>query len=520
MPNTEARPNFLIFITDEQPGNMLGCDGHPVLKTPNLDRLASEGVRFSRCYTVHPMCMPTRATWFTGRTPRGHGVRCNGIPLDRSLPRMTDALREAGYATYGIGKHHLRNWGTLRDTDPKVLDPLEWPESRAMWTSGRIGALPTPYYGLERVDFTGGNGNGIYGDYIPWLLEREPDGPRIMSPPPVGEDEYALRRVWPNDLPSELHYTQWMTERARMALQRFSTEGRPFLLWHSFPDPHPPYTTPHPWCDMYGPEDVPPPNRREGELDDLPPHYRLQFEERFLTSGCMGLTNIPEDHVRRMRAMTYGMVSQVDHHVGLVLDELERLGMAENTVVVFMSDHGRCLGDHWMDNMPPAHYDETLRVPSLWRFPSRFAAGTATGALASHLDFAPTLLELAGVPIPEGEVPPTPECERQCPSWPGRSLVPVLTGEADSVQDAVIAELDEDYLGLQLRTLITQDHWMTVYGGGREFGELYDLREDPRQLHNRWDDPNYQVVKRELQGELLYRLIETGSVLPRRLCHA
>ena len=353
-----------------------------------------------------------------------------------------------------------------------------------------------------------------------WLLEREPDGPRVMAPPPAGESEYALRRVWPNDLPAELHYTQWMTERARMALRRFSTEGRPFLLWHSFPDPHPPYTTPHPWCDRYDPADVPPPDRREGELDDLPPHYRLQFEERFLTSGCMGLTDIPEDHTRRMRAMTYGMVSQVDHHVGLVLEELERLGMAENTVVVFMSDHGRCLGDHWMDNMPPAHYDETLRVPSLWRFPGHFAAGTATGALASHLDFAPTLLELAGVPIPEGEIPPTPECERQRSPWPGRSLVPVLTGEVDSVQDAVIAELDEDYLGMQLRTLITQDHWMTVYGGGREFGELYDLREDPCQLYNRWDDPNCQAVKHELQGELLYRLIETGSVLPRRLCHA
>ncbi len=520
MADTPARPNFLIFVTDEQPGNMLGCDGHPILQTPNLDRLAAGGVQFRRCYTVHPMCMPTRATWFTGRTPRGHGVRCNGIPLDRSIPTITEALRAAGYATYGIGKQHLRTWGTLRDTDPATLDPVEWCEARPMWQSGRIGAIPTPYYGLERVDFTGGNGNGIYGDYRPWVLEREPEAYDLLAPPPRREGEPELRRVWANEIPAELHYTNWMTERAIAALRRFKTEGRPFFLWHSYPDPHPPYTAPRPWCDMYDPADVPPPNRREGELDDLPPHYRLQFEQRFLTSGCMGLTDIPEEHIRRMRAMTYGMVSQVDHHVGLILEELDRLGLAENTVVVFMSDHGRCLGDHWMDNMPPAHYNETLRMPSLWRYPGAFPTGIICDALVSHLDFAPTILELAGLPIPEGPAPPTPESERQRPSWPGQSLMPLLTGSTDSVQDSVIAELDEDYLGFQLRTLITRDHWLTVYGGGRDIGELYDLKDDPQQLYNRWDDPDYQGVKRELQAELLYRLIETGSVLPRRLCHA
>jgi arylsulfatase A-like enzyme len=271
---------------------------------------------------------------------------------------------------------------------------------------------------------------------------------------------------------------------------------------------------------MYDPADMPPPNRRPGELDDLPPHYRQLYEQVLLTSGSMGPSQIPEEHLRRMRAMTYGMVSHVDHHVGLILDELQRLGLAEDTVVVFTSDHGRLLGDHWLDNMPPAHYDETLRVPSLWRLPGRFPAGQVSEALVSHLDFAPTLLDLAGLPIPEGPVPLAPEAERQRPPWPGRSLSPVLSGQRESVQESVHAELDEDYLGLQLRTLITPDFWLTVYGGDREHGELYDLRDDPGQLHNRWQDPAYQQQKRELQSELLYRLVETDSVLPRRLSHA
>lgn len=512
------RPNFLIFVTDQQPAYLLGCAGHPV-PTPRLDRLAAEGVRLDRCYTIHPMCMATRATWFTGRTPAGHGVRCNGIPLDRRVPTITGALQQAGYATHGIGKHHLRNWGTLRDADPAELDPLEWPESRWMWEHGRLHAMPVPYYGLERCEITIGNGHGVVGPWAAWAAERDPDFRRRMAPPRDAPSEGG-RTVWVNELPAELHYNEWMTERAVAALREYAAGGEPFFLWHSFCDPHPPYTAPRPWGEQLAPGDVPPPNRRDGELDDLAPHIRMLAEQRFLTSGCAAPARFSDEHVARQRAMAANMVAHLDHHVGRVLDELERLGLAESTVVVFTSDHGRLLGDHWLDNMPPAHFDEVLRVPSLWRYPGRFPAGVVSDALVSHLDFAPTILALAGVPIPEGEAPESPECERQRPAWPGRSLAPLLTGQVTTVQDAVIAELDEDYLGLQLRTLITTDWWLTVYGGDRTIGELFDLREDPHQLHNRWADPTCRGVRTELERELLYRLIETGSPLPRRLCHA
>lgn len=517
MPAEPRRPNFLVIVTDEQPGNQLGCDGHPVLRTPHLDRLASEGVRLSRCYTVHPMCMTTRATWFTGRTPRGHGVRCNGIVLDDRVPTMTDALRRAGYATHGIGKHHLHCWGTRRGSDPATLDPLDWPEARVMWSSGRTHAMPSPYRGLETVEVIIGNGHGVQGPYRDWLAEREPGGYARLAPPPQPGEVFP---IWVNELPAELHYDHWMADRAEAALARYAATEQPFFLWFSFPDPHPPYTAPRPWGEQYDPADVPPPNRREGELDDLPPHFRLQFEHRFLTSGCLGATNIGDEAIRRRRAMTYGMVSHLDHHVGRVLDALDRYGLADDTVVVFMSDHGRCLGDHWMDNMPPAHFDEVLRVPGIWRYPGRFPAGRVADGLVSHLDFAPTILDLAGVPIPEGPTPPEVECTLQRPPWPGRCLTPLLEGRVEAVQDSVIAELDEDYLGLQLRTLITADYWLNVYGGDRSIGELFALREDPGQLHNRWHDPAYAAMRAELQQELMYRMVETADVLPRRLTHA
>jgi len=516
-----TRPNFLFFIADQFRRDLLGCAGHPVVRTPNLDRLAAEGVRFDRCYSVHPLCMATRATWFTGLAPRAHGVRCNGVPLNPSLPTMAEALRQAGYRTHGIGKIHVNPYFPHRALDPECLSPEDWPEAAPMWQSGRIERLPSPYYGLESVDFMGGNGHNVYGNYAQWLLQREPRARELLAPPPGVEMDFerSVEVTWRMGLPDHLHNTSWGAECAAEFLDEAASSDRPFFLWLSIPDPHPPYAAPEPWCDMYQPEDVPEPTRREGELDDLPPHYRRLFETGLPTAGRIAPTNVPLDAHRRVAAMVCGMVGQFDAMVGRVLDRLDTLGLAENTVVAFMSDHGQMLGDHWMYSMPPCHLDGTLRVPSIWRLPGRFRQGVVTPALVSHLDFAPTVLDLAGVPIPEGRTPPEPEAPLQRPPWPGRSFVPLLTGQAHSIQDSVIAENDADYLGLRMRTLITEDHHVTIYAG-EEYGELYDLRRDPDQLHNLWDDPAGQNLKRDLQAQLMYRFAETDSTLPRRMGHA
>jgi arylsulfatase A-like enzyme len=188
-------------------------------------------------------------------------------------------------------------------------------------------------------------------------------------------------------------------------------------------------------------------------------------------------------------------------------------------VVVFMSDHGDMMGDHWMLNKGPFHFDGLLRIPFVWSWPNRFGRGARTSALASQLDFAPTVLELSGVPIPEGMTPREPEAPQMMSAWPGRSLGPVLEGESERVRDAVLVEDDEDYLGLRLRTLVTETHQLTVYGG-QEYGELFDLREDPKQLHNLWGSAAHRAVREELKARLLHELVESDSALPRRLCHA
>src|SRR5579884_3039303 len=266
------RPNFLIFITDQQRADHLGCAANPVLRTPNLDTIATRGVRFEQSYVTCPLCQPARASLFTGLPPRGHGVRTNGIPLSPSVPTCIEALRRSGYRTHSVGKLHLRNSGEPRpDVEPSDLD--RWLESRWLWLEDRIGALPPNYEGLETADFTGGHGPGIFGNYRRWLRDQDPEGPHLLTREAGDLPASGAEQSWTMALPSELHYNTWIADRAIEFLRREAASSRPFFLWCSFPDPHHPFAIPRPWSTLYHPDDVALPNRRPGELDDLPPHY-------------------------------------------------------------------------------------------------------------------------------------------------------------------------------------------------------------------------------------------------------
>ncbi|MBN1460375.1 MAG: sulfatase-like hydrolase/transferase, partial [Armatimonadetes bacterium] len=330
------RPNFLCFITDQQRYDHWAGAGNRVLQTPNIDRLAAEGVAFDRAYVANPLCMPARATLFTGRTPRGHGVRTNGVPLDRSIPTMTEALRQAGYATYGVGKVHLTPFEAPNGFDPEELDPKHWPECHQLWEAGRAKALPRPYYGLEHVEFAGGHGNSAWGDYVTWLNEVHSDGARLLSREAGRATESGAEQSWVSAVPEELHCSTWVADRTISFLERQARQEQPFFLWCSFPDPHHPYCPPEPWASMYERAKMPKPTRREGELADLPPHYARAFDEGIPLSGRRAATKMGDEQLREITALTYGMVSLVDKNVGRVLEALSRTGPRDNTVIVFM----------------------------------------------------------------------------------------------------------------------------------------------------------------------------------------
>jgi arylsulfatase A-like enzyme len=513
------RPNFLVVMTDQMRADHLSCAGNPVIQTPNLDRLASEGVHATRAYVNCPLCMPGRASLFTGLTPRGHRVRTNGIPLDPSIPTMPGALAEAGYRTASIGKVHLSCYGLHPNQPEQECTAALFPEAYPHWVDGRIKGMPVPYFGLDHVEITINHGSHVHGDYAVWLQRKHPDQWKRLQEEEVEPSPLGAETCGTFVLDQRFHHTAYVADRTIEYLRNRDRES-PFFLISSFPDPHHPYHAPEPWDRMYTPEDVVPPVGSEKDLDRLAPFYRETYDKDIQLSGRNHSTKMPEDQRREILAYTYGMVSQVDHHVGRVMAALEEAGCAEDTVVVFCSDHGDLMGDHGLVNKGPFHFEGLLRIPMIWRCPNRFPS-RQTASLTSLLDVPATILDLAGVPIPTG--PDSDEAPMQPPAWPGRSLVPLLAGETDSVQDSVVVENDEDYLGLRLRTLVTSTHKITTYTGHRgpeAFGELYDLTADSNEERNLWDEPGQRPLRSELVERLHHRLVETDIGVPRRVSHA
>ena len=522
--NSANRPNFLIITTDQHNPTCLGYAGHPVVRTPHIDALAARGMVFSRAYVSNPLCTPSRATLFTGLTTRGHRVRMNGIPLSYDVPTMPEALRQAGYQTHYAGKPHLRTSHTPAGMPLEQVDPNDFPEARDMWRTGRIKSLPSPYYGFEEVRFVNGHGHGSWGEYVHWLDREHPGQAHLfhdrvpLEPPSPAASFYTASYKWA--LPSKLHPMTWTCDRtieylSRYGQQRKAQTGpsdrtqRPFFLWCSLADPHVPLAPPDPYCYRYGPDEVPPPKRRNGEFADLPPHIgRIHARP---TKGC----DI-DPYRNECAAHYYGLIEMIDDNVGAVLEALRANGLEQDTVVVFTADHGEALGDHGMWGKGPYHYDGVIRVPLIMSWPGHVAAAATYDSVVSLLDFAPTVLDIAGVPIPEGQKPPLAVGKWEYPPWPGRSLLPIATGRDNGTSDAALVEDDQDDLGFRLRTLVTQRYRLTAYSG-QSYGELFDLQEDPDEVHNLWDQPRHARLRDELRIALLDRIISTDHALPPRM---
>ena len=228
----QTKPNFLIFCTDQQRADHIGCANNPILKTPNIDKIAQEGVRFSSCYTSSPACMPARATMFTGLTTRASNMRSNGIPLPRSIATLPQELSNAGYRTHSVGKLHLNTWGGLDGNDLDIIESVEDnPERLIHWARGNITKSPDNYYGFQTQDSVLGHVDYVAGDYKTWLDENHPGA----------YEKYKNANPETLTIEPELHYNNWIADRTIDFLQENSQTNDPFFVWCSFPDPHFPF---------------------------------------------------------------------------------------------------------------------------------------------------------------------------------------------------------------------------------------------------------------------------------------
>lgn len=511
------RPNIVYVTTDQQHWNTIRALGNPHIHTPNMDRMVSEGVTFNRAYVTNPVCTPSRATMITGEYPSRHKSWHVGVGLETDRPTLGDVLTAGGYDTGLFGKAHFQpcEGPGLFESPPNIYD-------RDFWRN-----FQGPYYGFEEVAMVHGHSDSPISHgmhYGAWLVDQGIDPARYYGT--------EIHRPWgePWDIPEDLHYTRWTADRTMEFIEKqvdrsrhAVEEAKPFFAWCSFQDPHDKFICPEPWASMYDPEQLPPFLEKEGEMEDKPALHRYLIEGRIrdfpaeqLPQHCelplknlmqaLGRTNkaYGEQETRKWLAAYYGMISLMDFHLGRILDKLDELGIADNTLVLFTSDHGEYAGHHGLWLKGPIHYEDVIRVPFLTRWKGKQPAGVQTNALMSLVDLAPTFLEAGGLPA--------------SPHMQGVSQLQTLLNPEQASRSWCLIE-NRAHTTYYVKTWVTERYKLNYYLNRNE-GELYDLLEDPHEFINLHDKPEYASVRLQLLEEMMDAYGELENPYPPRVCYA
>ncbi len=490
-----SRPNILLISADQQRADCFGFEGRNI-KTPHLDQLAAQGTRFSNCITPCVVCQPARASILTGQLCRTHGVHDNGIDLEPAIGErgFAGAMAAAGYETSFFGKAHFSTYHTFEPTGtPECL------RSSADYADDWVG----PYMGFGHVELM------LVGHN--WFLpEKPPAGQhyeRWFYADGRGDEKNALYRenagdtkeaaqTWHSKLPVAWHNSTWTADRAIEWL-KYGRGDQPFCTWVSFPDPHHPFDAPEPWSRLHDPVEVDLPADRVRDFDNRPwwheaavtaePEGSKQAAELRKSYSRIGPQS--DDQLREIIANTYGQIALIDHNVGRILIALAEAGLADDTIVIYISDHGDWLGDHGLILKGPMHYEGLLRVPMIVRGPGVPAAKVVDEPV-STLDLGSTFFDYGGAE-------------------------PLLTQHGDSLRPLIETTgatrafaLNEWELlptragvALSLRTVRTKTHKMTVdLSSGA--GELYDMVNDPNEMNNLFDDPSAAGLREQLTAAI------------------
>lgn len=485
----EKRPNILLITSDQQHWNTLGCL-NPEVKTPHLDALAARGTLFTRAYCPNPTCTPTRASLITGQYPSQHGAYSLGTRLSETVHTVGEDFLAAGYDTSLIGKAHFQPLKSTPEYPSLEARPILWD-----WEFWR--GFNQRFYGFDHVELARNHADeDIVGQhYVLWMEENGCSNWRDYFRPPSGNNPNQ-KHSW--KLPERFHQNTWIAERTNARLERYRDSGESFFLWASFFDPHPPYLVPEPWASLYDAKEVTVPGLTPGEHDRNPPHFaRTQQENPDFSEYAEPDGNTVHgfhshlqnrDELAKDIAIYYGMVSMLDDAVGRILNRLEELGMAENTLVVFTSDHGHYFGQHGLIAKGPFHYEDGVKVPFLVSWPGRVPAGRRSEALQSLVDLPGTFLRLCGIDVPRSMV-----SVDQSEVWQGSRV---------SARDHVVVENRHQPTTINLKTFIDRRYKLTIYYD-RPYGELFDLEQDPGEVNNLWDDPAAVSLKSELMARFL-----------------
>jgi len=470
MPSFKDRPNILILMTEHQQARTIDPDSP--CRMPNVkDRIAGEGVLFKLGYTPTALCAPARASFFTGLYPTAHGMYNNyhSLPvihqgLFEGVRLFSDYLKEAGYNLSYIGKWHVSGEKSPIDYGWNVIE------------GGGPSSYPIP--GCRK---------------FVWQKQVKSD-PRLE-----GLKRYAIirREGWPNYI---LYGTRSggiedMIDfrRGRIAVEeikRLSKKQEPWVIYVGFTDIHDPYIVVEPYASMYDPDDIPLPENYYDTMEDKPAIYRRMRMQLW--------SQLSEEQVREAIAHYWGLCTMTDDIVGMILDALEDVGVEDNTLVVYTSDHGDQVGGHGLFLKGVMPFEESYRIPIAVRWPHVVKPNTVCLEFVTLCDFAPTFCEIAGVEM-------TGPCH-------GKSILQILQGSTprDWRKSFFGQFLGTEYYYTQ--RIVRNRRFKYVFNGF-DFDELYDLQKDPYEMRNLAMDPNYEDVKIELIEEMWKWCVEVDDIL-------
>ena len=481
-----VHPNILVIMTDQQKATASHLYGNTFCQTPNMARLADQGVLFEHAITPHPLCMPARISFWTGQWPHSHGGRRNETPMPTNTHHAFRIWKEAGYHTGLIGKNHCF-------VDPSDLDLFD------TWCEISHGGLPAD-----------GTTKGM--DWFrPIQGIDAAHAPRHDMTPQNPHFAYST-----SDFPLEDYSTGLVAGQTVRFLETHRDE--PFALWVSFPDPHEPWDCPQQYADLFPRENIELPPQRDNEFDQRAPERNRVLHE------ILNWRNDDIEDVYGLLAVYYGMVRFIDDALGQILDALERTELSEQTIVVFCSDHGDFSGEHGMQCKGGVFYDCLTRVPLLVSCPGEIPAGVRDNSMVNLVDVVPTLLTLQGLEVPR--------------AMHGRPL-PTVT--AAQPRDATFSEYGAGgppftYADLELlprpwgrqtlmqslrqreaegrRKMMRTTEWKYVRDPMGDKDELYDLVNDPWELVNVAGEMEYSAVIAAMQRRLADWMIETEDAYP------
>ncbi len=459
-------PNIILIITDQQRFDTIRALGFDYMDTPNLDRLVHEGVSFDNCFITAPSCAPSRASLFTGYYPHVTGIVQNA---DLWRHSWVEQLADGGYHCVNIGKMHTYPFETDLGFHERYVV-----ENKDRYLEGR-------YYFDEWDKALRARG----------LVKQQRELYRQR-------DDYRERMgAFEWDLPEELQSDMFVGDFAVWWLKNYP-KTEPLFLEIGFPGPHPPYDPTPEYAEPYLDRDLPLPDASQAELDNQPAAFKKLREHNFRIDhdSVVHLPDPTREQLQRLRAYYLANVTMIDEKVGDILQTLDEEGYLDNSVVIFTSDHGDCLGDHghiqkW------TMYDIINRVPLLVWAPNRFPSGQRLTNLCQLMDIGPTILELAGI---------EPRVDMQA-----ESLLPALHGEKWEGRDYVFAEHPADgiYEG-EYMTMVRNAEWKLVHFADSPDGQLFNLTADPGEINNLWNDADFTDKKRELLDVLLNWRITSG----------